>query len=292
MIHKIISVVIIVGLISMEVIMKKESTYLQKSKAYKGYHYTVLEPNMLDYLHKRTLKMLEEVISVFDRNDIRYMICGGTLLGAATTGKFIPWDDDLDVCVFEEDYNRVIDCLINELPEEMMVQCNKTEPNYYLDWIKVRDQKSHVYPDNPLFKENGVWIDIYKLIPTKAKNLNYLIAKGHLDYLNNRYALGGISPEDYNKRMRENNLKQNVLKEKLESSFNNDMREVYVIWSASKIALNKDWVLPLQTISFEELELTSFNKVSAYLSQHYGKDYMNLPPDELRRVGINNITLL
>ena len=93
--------------------MGKEG-YLQKSRTYKGFHYSVLKPEMLDYLHRRTLEMMKDILSVFEKNNIRYAICGGTLLGAATTGKFIPWDDDFDVCVFEEDYDKMVQLLIAE----------------------------------------------------------------------------------------------------------------------------------------------------------------------------------
>ena len=58
-----------------------ESDYLHKSKAYKGYHYSVLDSAAIDYLHKRTLEMFGQVKEIFERNNIRYMICGGTLLG-------------------------------------------------------------------------------------------------------------------------------------------------------------------------------------------------------------------
>lgn len=88
-------------------------SYLQKSRAYKGFHYSVLKPEMLDYIHKRTLEMMKDILLIFEENNIRYAICGGTLLGAVTTGKFIPWDDDFDVCVFDEDYDRMKELLIS-----------------------------------------------------------------------------------------------------------------------------------------------------------------------------------
>ena len=59
-----------------------QRNYLQDSKAYKGYHYSVLEPDAFEYLHRRTLEMFRQVKDIFDRNGIKYMICGGTLLGA------------------------------------------------------------------------------------------------------------------------------------------------------------------------------------------------------------------
>ena len=147
------------------------SDYLEKSRVYKGSHYSEITPPpyALDYLHKRTLEMFMQVEQIFRENDIKYMVCGGTLLGAVTTHKFIPWDDDFDVCVFEEDYERAADLLISQLKYDAVLQCTKTDPNYYLGWMKVRDKKSHVYPDAPLFKENGVWIDLYKLVKMKKK---------------------------------------------------------------------------------------------------------------------------
>lgn len=134
------------------------------------------------------------------------MICGGTLLGAVTTGKFIPWDDDLDVCVFEDHYERAIDVLRKGLPKDSVLQCTKTDKNYYLGWIKVRDTNSHVYTDAPAFKENGVWIDIYKLAKTKEKDIPYLIAKENIDYLKRRLVAKGLTKSEYEARIQTGRL--------------------------------------------------------------------------------------
>ena len=63
-----------------------KNDYLEKSRAYKGYHYSVLDSSALDYLHQRTLEMFKQVKCIFEANSIRYMICGGTLLGAIGGG--------------------------------------------------------------------------------------------------------------------------------------------------------------------------------------------------------------
>ena len=132
-----------------------QSNYLEKSKAYKGYHYSVLDSKELEYLHNRTLEMFKQVKSIFEKNNIRYMICGGTLLGAIGNGHFIPWDDDFDVCIFEEDYEKAVECLTDKncgLFDDVVLQCQKTDPNYYLGWMKIRDQRSHTNTDEPKFK--------------------------------------------------------------------------------------------------------------------------------------------
>ena len=153
------------------------ANYLETSKQYKGFHYSVLSNDMLRYLHETGLKMLKEIVRVFEKHNIRYSICGGTLLGACTTGRFIPWDDDVDMCVIEEDYEKMRIALINELPSWMLVQCIQTEPKYFHGWIKVRDRNSKCYPEKDGYDVSGVWVDIYKLIPIKEKRIPFVITK-------------------------------------------------------------------------------------------------------------------
>ena len=277
-----------------------QTDYLQKSKAYKGFHYSALQPSALEYLHKRTLEMFLQVKNIFERENIKYMICGGTLLGAigGGNGHFIPWDDDFDVCIFEEDYEKAIKCLTdkeNGLSDGTVLQCKKTDPNYYLGWMKIRDRYSHTYPDAPRFAENGVWIDLYKLKKCQAVDVPVLVASEAMDYLDRRFSANGLTYQEYEKRYLEGHLKEKLEEAKqnrdkeLENNMQNAKREVYVIWSASKVVLEKDWVEPLKYVSFEGYEITTFNKAEEYLKQHYGDNYSEFPPYDLRRVGLTKI---
>ena len=167
------------------------SEYLSRSKAYKGFHYSALPADMMNYLHARTLEMLRCVKDVFDKHGIRYMICGGTLLGALTTGKFIPWDDDIDICLAEECCDDAKRFLMSELPESMIVQCNETEPCYYHGWLKVRDKHSRTFPGEDSYKYNGVWIDLYKLATVPENETIHAINAEHFSYLIRRCKRGG-----------------------------------------------------------------------------------------------------
>lgn len=263
--------------------------YLITAKGYKGFHYSILEPKMLEYLHKRTINMFKQVVEILDKNNIQYMICGGTLLGAFTTGCFIQWDDDLDVCIFEEDYKKATKCLIRELSEDIVLQCPQTDPNYYLGWMKVRDLNSHVYPDAPTFRENGVWIDIYKLVKAKETDVPFIVAEEHIEYLKRRLATGGITKEEYNQRIIHGQLLEKLETAKVKMRKGTSKAEEYIIWSASKVSIKKEWIYPLKKLNFEGLCVTTFNKAEEYLKQHYGEQYSELPLDEFRRVGINKV---
>ncbi len=268
------------------------SDYLERAKSYKGYHYSVLEPKTLEYLHTRTLEMFRQVKRIFECEGISYMICGGTLLGAVSTGRFVPWDDDLDICIYEEDYENAIACLTDNrkgLSDGVVLQCAATDSNYYLGWMKIRDQRSHVYPDASRFKENGVWIDLYKMVRAKSEEVSLLVAKEAIAYLERRFSAGGLTQEEYEARIRDGKLQEKLEEEKKAYSQTSNDRNVRIIWSASKVVLDEDWIEPLQTVSFEGMEVTTFGNAEAYLRQHYGEFYRELPPDELRRVGIRRV---
>lgn len=266
--------------------------YLEESKIYKEYHYSVLTKEMLLYLHETCLKMFKCIKKVLDENHVNYVIVGGTLLGAATRGGFIPWDDDFDMCIFEDEYSRAIELLIEQLPSWMLVQCDKTEEKYFHGWVKVRDKYSKVYPDKDGYECSGVWVDIYCLKKIKEKDIEKEKLKEHIDYLKRRYKKGAISHKEYMKRIRLNSLRKKIIKENIKVLFSNNNREVYMIQSASKIVLFKEWIFPLQDIQFEGMLLTTINKVDEYLKSHYGENYKQSPSDEEKNVGINEVQIL
>ena len=266
-------------------------TYFEKSKSYKGFHYSCLSEDMIHNLHAKIFEILISIINVFEKNNIRYMLCGGTLLGAMTTGKFIPWDDDIDICVFEDDYEKMKQLLIQELPVSIIVQCKETEPNYYHGWIKIRDKYSEVSPKEKIYQYNGVWIDIYNLKKIPENKVQREIHLEHLNYLIRRYMGGGISTKEMFRRIFENHLVQKTTKFSEEVP-GNTLTFKYVVWSASKILLDPEWCFPQTTCIFEGIELPTFYDPPRNLIQHYGKDYEKLPPDENRCLSLNRIEII
>lgn len=265
------------------------SKYLEESKKYKSFHYSEIDNEMLEYLHNRSLHMLKEVTRILERNNIQYMICGGTLLGAVTTGRFIPWDDDVDMCVFDADYERAKKCLIEELPEDMILQCNRTEKNYYHGWVKVRDKNSRLYPGEPLYRYNGIWIDIYKIIPMRARDVKFRKVKEHINYLKRRLRSGGIGMKEYRKRIFDNRLVLKLILSWLEYLFSISRKKVCLLQSASGIVLNTEWCIDTREYTFEGIRLTGFANAEKYLIKHYGKNYYRLPNEDDRRISINRI---
>ena len=78
-------------------------------------------PAMMKRAWAARMEVLHVVADVCNKNEIRYFADFGTLLGAVRHKGMIPWDDDIDICVVREEYNRLIEILPYELPYGFVV---------------------------------------------------------------------------------------------------------------------------------------------------------------------------
>lgn len=90
----------------------------------------------------RMLDMLLYLDKVCKENEIEYWLGYGTCLGAVRHSGFIPWDDDLDICVFEKDFQRLKTILLKEAHPLYQLQCKDTDTNFFQFWIRLKDIKS------------------------------------------------------------------------------------------------------------------------------------------------------
>ena len=62
----------------------------------------------LKEIRRRLLGILIELDEFCSENNIKYYLCAGTLLGAVRHKGFIPWDDDIDICMSRPDYDKLL----------------------------------------------------------------------------------------------------------------------------------------------------------------------------------------
>ena len=123
----------------------------------------------------REVEILIEVDKICRKHDIKYWIDFGTLLGAVRHKGFIPWDDDLDICMLSKDYKKFLEIASDELPEWLFIQNKSTDPSYRRSICKVRDLNSFFveqYDDFSAPYKKGIFIDIFEMIeyPKVSRN--------------------------------------------------------------------------------------------------------------------------
>lgn len=90
-----------------------------------------------DEINKCFLELLKEFDDFCNSNDLKYYLLWGTLLGAVRHKGFIPWDDDVDVCMPREDYEQLINTynLKNRYPYLLIHFSQQKEVNRRLAFL-------------------------------------------------------------------------------------------------------------------------------------------------------------
>lgn len=100
-----------------------------------------------------------------EKLNLKYFLVCGSALGAMRHGGFIPWDDDFDVGMYREDYNKFLELAPALLPDGIFLQNYKSDPEFPLVFSKLRNSNT-TFIEPLLSKRNmnhGVYMDIFPL---------------------------------------------------------------------------------------------------------------------------------
>lgn len=127
---------------------------------------TSLSAERLQELQNIELNIVLEIDKVCKKHNLTYFLAEGSLLGALRHQGFIPWDDDMDISMPREDYNRFLKIAQTELPAHLHVCCTDTIPAYHLPFSKVVSTEDHGFvnrQDAVLGDYNGVYVDVFPI---------------------------------------------------------------------------------------------------------------------------------
>ena len=111
---------------------------------------------------KILIEILDEIDTFCRSNHIRYYLLGGTLIGAVRHKGFIPWDDDIDICMLREDYERFLSCY-NDRNGRYKLISQRTESRYHLPMAKVFDTRTKLEESVSNGCPIGIYVDIFPI---------------------------------------------------------------------------------------------------------------------------------
>ncbi len=137
-----------------------------------------------ELIKNEVLNILKNFDSFCRNNDIKYVLAYGTLIGAIRHKGFIPWDDDIDVVLLADDYNKLRKLTASNpfLDDKNRYKiCFPGDDDYCFPYVKVIDTKYVVHVRNVADKYNiGLFIDVFKADnwPNNKINEFYQLQKG------------------------------------------------------------------------------------------------------------------
>ncbi|MBQ7862548.1 MAG: LicD family protein [Clostridia bacterium] len=237
-------------------------------------------------------EMLEHFVRICEKEDLRYFVAGGTLLGAVRHKGFIPWDDDIDVLMPRADYELFLKKAQAYLPDNLFLQSFETDREYPCNFAKIRNSDTtfiestladmkinhgvyiDIFPLDYYPKKNSRLFELKKLILTLRISADFKIDNQKLKTKTVRKLLKILMP-DRQKAVR--------MKEKLFTAVpESDMLVSNCgAWGKREI-FPAEWCSEYVDLTFEGVQVKAPYKYHELLSQLYG-DYMKLP-DEKDRV--------
>lgn len=263
---------------------------------------------LLKKLQKAELEILKDFISICNKYDLSYFATGGTAIGALRHSGFIPWDDDIDVCMLRNDYEKFMEVAPEELDQKYVFMTTETEKKYPLMFGKMV-KRGTVFVEQAYKQANyplGIFIDIFPYDETpenselrkKIIKKTWFWARMHvltlipdpvlpdgLESWKKNLALIGCRIIHYLLKLTGFTADKTSKKYlKWAKMYNNSGSKLYIDYSyenGENLMVRDEQLFPLLKMPFEDTEISMVKEYDEFLRPEYG-DYMKLPPEDQR----------
>lgn len=251
-------------------------------------------------IQKKILEIIKYIDKICRKNNIVYYIMGGTALGAVRHGGFIPWDDDLDIFMTSDQYEK-FKKIFEEMNSKQYVLQEWKTTDKYLEYAKIRMNNTTFIEKN--FKDrkdmhHGIFVDI--MILHKVPNNKFI---QYLVYLESKFVtLYALSQRNWVPKTKVQNIVLNLLKimpcKLMAKLF---YKRIYKYDFMEKNYKYCYWITPAKfknglfdeeffnnpiDIQFEDTKLLGAKNIKEYLEYRYG-DYMKLPSKEQQAAAVH-----
>lgn len=133
----------------------------------------------MNEINKVQTGILAEINSVCEKLGITYFMVHGSLLGTIRSESFIPYDDDIDIAMRREDYDRFLAEAQKLIDKNYFVQSYLSDKNYPLEFAKVRDNRTTYIVDKvrDVDMNHGIYVDVFPIDYTVTGKLKKIYGK-------------------------------------------------------------------------------------------------------------------
>ena len=245
---------------------------------------------------KYLLKLFREVDEICREHNLRYVLAGGSLIGALRHEGFVPWDDDVDLYMPRSDWEKFIEICKTELPPDREIQCSEVDRNYTNSFPRYASTNTCAIHKSQIIGKDcgGEIIDILTLDPVPADDKEYEKYRTHMmiysDLINisvgysDRWEIPASMYLKYLLSYIFLGKKRTLAKlEKIMFSYPEEECDRYAMrWGGCPFLFDKDMMFPVKEGNFEGQKAMIPNKCSDYLIWHYGDEWAYMPPHDKR----------
>ncbi len=254
----------------------------------------------IEQIHKETLGIVEKLIEICDKINVNYYVAYGSLIGVVRHKGFIPWDDDFDVVMLRDDYEKFCDyCIKNENKlKPFKLLSRKCEKKYPYNIARLNNMNYKAVYDNVQGYESGIFIDIYPL-DGAGSDVDKVLKKVEKKK-SNLFRITLWSIDDHYTKSTYNKWYRSIIKyfvrgyskvrgakhflDKMENfknlyDINNSRYIAEMTWDSGLTLYEKSWFDKYIYMDFENLKVKVPIGYDDFLRCHYG-DYMKFPPKE------------
>lgn len=137
----------------------------------------------IEEMKKIELDILKDVAAFCDKRGLCYYLCGGTLLGAVRHKGFIPWDDDMDIAMPRNDYEKFLKTYNNDR-NTYKVSGIENNPEWHMPFARVENLQTLLYEKTlkEKYRKRHIFIDVFPIdgIPDNHKEEKFFLLKQKL----------------------------------------------------------------------------------------------------------------